>query len=47
VAKKLCCGVKAHVAGIEPQDNQIHVFFVVKVLDDLEMPIEHINTNFI
>ena len=39
VVKKLGCGVKPHFAGIEPQDNHISVFFVVKVLDYLEITI--------
>lgn len=47
VVKNLDYDVKAHFAGIEPQDNHIHVFFVVKVLDYLEIAIERIDTKFI
>jgi len=47
VVKKLGRGIKARFAGIERQDNFTWVIFVGKVLDYLEITIEHINTNII
>jgi len=42
---KLGRGIKARFARIERQDNHTRVIFVGKVLDYLEITIEHIGAN--